>query len=44
MRGRPVQLEIIGIVCTVLLGIGILVAILAFAGLMVLPFTGDFFR
>jgi hypothetical protein len=31
-------------VCTVLLGIGILVAILAFAGLMVLPFTVDFFQ
>jgi hypothetical protein len=43
-EGTASAARIIGIVCTVLLGIGILVAILAFAGLMVLPFTGDFFR
>jgi len=43
-EGTASAARIIGIVCTVLLGIGILVAILAFAGLMVLPFTEDFFR
>jgi len=43
-EGTASAARVIGIVCTVLLGIGILVAILAFAGLMVLPFTGDFFR
>jgi hypothetical protein len=34
--------RILGIVGTVLLGIGIVVAILAIAGLFVLPFTTDF--
>jgi hypothetical protein len=43
-EGTASAARIIGIVCTVLLGIGILVAILAFAGLMVLPFTVDFFQ
>jgi hypothetical protein len=43
-EGTANAARIIGIVGTVLLGIGILFAILAFAGLMVLPFTGDFFQ
>ncbi|HSJ82976.1 MAG TPA: hypothetical protein VLA91_04090 [Acidimicrobiia bacterium] len=43
-EGTASAARIIGIVCTVLLGLGILVVILAFAGLMIIPFTDDFFR
>jgi hypothetical protein len=43
-EGTASAARIIGIVGTVLLGLGILAAILLFAGLMVVPFTGDFFR
>jgi len=43
-EGTASAARIIGIVCTVLLGLGILVVILAFAGLMIIPFADDFFR
>jgi hypothetical protein len=43
-EGTASAARIIGIVGTVLLGLGILAAILLFAGLMVVPFTGDFFQ
>jgi hypothetical protein len=43
-EGTANAARIIGIVCTVLLGAGILIALLVLGGLMVLPFTEDFFR
>jgi hypothetical protein len=43
-EGTANAARIIGIVCTVLLGAAILVALLVLGGLMVLPFTEDFFR
>lgn len=43
-EGTANAARIIGIVCTVLLGVGILIALLVLGGLMVIPFTEDFFR
>ncbi|HSK07590.1 MAG TPA: DUF4190 domain-containing protein [Acidimicrobiia bacterium] len=42
-EGTANAARIIGIVCTVLLALGILVALLIVGGLLVLPFTEDFF-
>ena len=41
-EGTASAARIIGIVTTVLLGVGILVALLALAGLMAIPFTDEF--
>lgn len=43
-EGTANAARIIGIVATVILGIGILLALLAVAGLMAIPFTEDVFR
>lgn len=43
-EGTASAARIIGIVGTVLLALGILFAILVLGGLMVIPFTEDFFR